>query len=164
MTNLELELLKDEDALNIETVFPEIHSIWRPQAVSEAIFYTKAYARGEYRTGEIFFITVDKKRVGMTGYFLKENISDTAGLRWHGIVPSMRNKGYSLEAIRLVAERVISREPAIKYLSESVPLDRPEILEYFKKIGFSEWNDPEKAIDYTSVSDVRIKLDDLIKP
>jgi hypothetical protein len=103
------------------------------------------------------------RKIGITGYFLKELSPDTAGLRWHGIVQEERGYGYSTMALKLVADRIASTHKAIKYLAEALPTYRKDALGYFKGLGFVEWNDTEKEVDYASVVNLRVEISRLME-
>ena len=84
--------------------------------------------------------------MGLTGWWQDENIADTIRLRWHGIIPSERGKGYSDEALSLLTKHLHEVLPSqYKYVSESLSTGRelaPKIKRHFERLGFVVFDDP----------------------
>lgn len=131
--------------------FPELNLIWEIPALqanareSYEKWDTKKYD-GE-TDGEIFSIVEDNTAIGIIGWFEYGKIPDVLRLRYYGIVPSRRGKGYGEVAMKLFLEHLNSvAPPQYAWLSESVTLGRkvaPKIVAHFKSMGFVEFEDPD---------------------
>lgn len=79
--------------------------------------------------------------VGITGFYRPVPDDETRiGLRWHGIVPEHRGKGYSDLAVDAVCRVAVSYHPCATEIVEYVPLaDRANghrLRAYFERLGF----------------------------
>jgi ribosomal protein S18 acetylase RimI-like enzyme len=131
--------------------FPELNLIWEVPAL-------QAQARESYEewgdsrkpeesTGEIFAVLEGEEAVGIIGWFEYDKAgADIARLRYYGIIPSRRGRGFAEKAMRLLLERLAEAAPArYLWLAESVSTERaaaPLVLAHFKKMGFEEFTDP----------------------
>ena len=128
---------------------PELNTIWEIPALQNQ-------ARESYEewgliktesTGEIFSINENGVPIGIIGWFEYDEVfPDVLRLRYYGIVPSRRGRGYGEEAMRLLLDHLArSAPPRYSFLAESVTLCRavaPSIIAHFKRMGFVEFDDP----------------------
>lgn len=76
----------------------------------------------------------------------------TLALRWHGVVPAHRGRGYSEAAFEVVRQEAIQANPAVKLLVELVPLadalKADRLLWHFRALGFSPAGEPMDATEF----------------
>lgn len=82
----------------------------------------------------------DIEIVGVTGFFfvneyIGNRVNQHAVLRWHGVIPKFRSKGYSQTALTLI-QKYIRENHSAKYLHEVSETSNP--VQYFTKLGFVE--------------------------
>ena len=133
--------------------FPELNGIWEVDVLQKQAresyeqWDTKKY-EGE-TDGEIFAICFRSEVIGIIGWFEYGDVLDTLRLRYYGIVPSKRGKGYGEEAMRLFLGHLsIAAPPQYCWISESVSINRkvaPRIIAHFKGMGFAEFDDQTAA-------------------
>lgn len=130
---------------------PELNSIWElPPLQREARESYEQYGDPLYpdeSSGEIFSIDEDGSPIGIIGWFEYGEFPDVVRLRYYGIVPSKRGKGFGEEAMSLFLKSLSKNAPPhAVFLAESVTLGRGAIAEktiaHFKKMGFEEFDDP----------------------
>lgn len=132
--------------------FPELNEIWEVSALQKQA--RESYEEWDIRkypkegSGEIFSINKGRKAIGIIGWFTYDKASRTIiRLRYYGIVPSQRRKGYGEKAMTLFLERLSAVvPPRYLWLSESVSLNRTNasrIIAHFESIGFQKFNDPK---------------------
>lgn len=112
----------------------QMHEIWPEPYASPA---AAAYAE-DWTSGQIFLLIVDWEIVGVTGFFLDSD-SDCIYLRWTGIVPKHRRKGYAAAALMALRERLKPAHAGRK-LVELVPDNEygVPVKQFFLAQGFQE--------------------------
>lgn len=127
--------------------YPALKAIWPPlsQAIAEEATEETLAAEED----GIFLIKKDNQVIGMSGYFIIDN-PEEAYLRWHGIIPSERQKGYSKEALTLILQEVQKDIPEAKRLVELVPVTEYSgyLIEHFERLGFKPRGTPQ-TMDWT---------------
>ena len=121
------------------TAYPQLRTIWpahfteiAEEAAQDAIAHMPF---GD--VGGLYLVKLGDQVIGITGFFYCESEFEPF-LRWHGIIPAERGKGYSREAMRLVAARLKAKLPNARGLTELVPqnADGPGIAAHFARLGF----------------------------
>ena len=105
--------------------------------------HTRQWETDEDESGEILIASIASVIVGVTGWYRMS--TRDAGLRWHGVVPSERHKGYSRQMIDLVC-RTLPRK--IRHVYEVTR--NPESRDAFCQCGFDVMTDPviiQRAVD-----------------
>jgi L-amino acid N-acyltransferase YncA len=122
-------------------IWPEPYASIAREAVTEHLA-----EQDDYDIGGIYLIKEDSDVIGITGYFLYDTEATVLGLRWHGLVPEQRGKGYSPRILGMVLIEALARHPRAETLIELVPVTTyGETLEpHFKKMGFTPVGDTEK--------------------
>ena len=127
---------------------PELNHIWEVPSIQESAktSYERWGLGCRKSTGKIFSVNLDDKIIGVTGWFtFDETFPDVLRLRYHGIIASMRGRGYGEETMRLLLQHLSHIAPSqYLWLAESVSLSRelaPKIVAHFKKMGFAEFDD-----------------------
>lgn len=81
------------------------------------------------------------KVVGITGFFFVNEVLDNgvikqhAVLRWHGVKPEFRGKGYSTHTLSLIRQ-YLKENHDVQYIHETTVTDQP--VEYFTILGFRQ--------------------------
>jgi hypothetical protein len=119
---------------------PQLQNIWPAEFLvlaEEATRETVAddMPRGDF--GGLYLIAKDGRVIGITGYFYVNSVEEPY-LRWHGIVPEERGRGYSQQAMALVVGRIKAKIPQAKGLTELVPQTAygESVARHFAKLGF----------------------------
>lgn len=112
-----------------------LRSIWRDDLAAIAAMHTRQWESDENESGAILTASVAGVIVGMTGWYRMSKAA--AGLRWHGIIPSERNKGYSRQMIDLVCETLPRK---IRHVYEVTR--NPASRDAFCRCGFDAMTDP----------------------
>lgn len=91
--------------------------------------------------------------VGITGFFRPVPGDETRiGLRWHGIVPEHRGKGYSELAVDAVCRVAVCYHPCATEIVEYVPLancaNGDSLRAYFERLGFVADATPQDASNF----------------
>ena len=117
---------------------PELNTIWTPELSATAALHTKSWEDHDSRTesGEVLVAYVNGQPVGGTGWYLMGD--NEAGLRWHGVLPPHRRKGYSRIMIELACKRLPS---SIRKVYECTR--NPKSIAAFRACGFEVLTDPE---------------------
>lgn len=90
--------------------------------------------------GEVFLICEENKIIGITGYYYTE-IKTILGLRWHGIIPEFRLKGYSTKALNELILIIKEKNILCEYIQELIPEKRfDELSKFFIKNDFVQHN------------------------
>lgn len=92
-----------------ETLFEfknELHSIWSFDLAKIAAAHTKQWETDRNESGGVLTAYVEGAIVGVTGWYRMTDAE--AGLRWHGVLPSARQNGYSRQMIDLVCQEMPS--------------------------------------------------------
>lgn len=119
--------------------YPQLRTIWpahfteiAEEAAQEAIAHMP-FAD----VGGLYLVKFGDQVIGITGFFYCESEFEPF-LRWHGIIPAERGKGFSREAMRQLVARVKARLPDARGLTELVPqnADGPGIAAHFARLGF----------------------------
>lgn len=89
----------------------------------------------------VFLIELDSVVVGITGFFQPDAGDATSiALRWHGVIPTHRGRGYSEAAFEAVRQLAIQENPEAKRIVELVPMADPvksdRLLRHFRALGF----------------------------
>lgn len=142
---------------------PRLNYIWQIQAMQERAEKSYCEWDTEDKTGEIFLILKNKSPIGITGWWPDEKIHELLRLRWHGILPEERGRGYSETALTLLLQRLSSiAPPQYLYLSESVSIkrvDAAQVQRHFEKLGFKAFDDPTYGNNgYGKVQSLRVRL------
>jgi RimJ/RimL family protein N-acetyltransferase len=131
--------LQDITDGNPFTEHPQLRAIWpaefteiAEEAAQEAIAHMP-FAD----VGGLYLVMKGDRVIGITGFFYCESETEPF-LRWHGIIPGERGKGYSREAMLLLLARVRAKLPGARGLTELVPQnsDGPGIAAHFARLGF----------------------------
>lgn len=126
--------------------YPQLANIWEVPYLQERALKSYMNWSPQEKTGEIFLIKDNDRVVGLTGWWSDEKIKDTIRLRWHGVVLDERRKGYSDQALRLLAQHLHEILPeTYKYISESLSIQRyyaDQVRAHFEKLGFQVFDDP----------------------
>lgn len=97
-------------------IWPAEFHVVAEEATREAV--TLEMPRGDI--GGLYLIVNVGEVIGLTGFFYVDGVEELY-LRWHGIVPTERGRGYSRLAIQLLVERIKAKLPFAKGLTELVP-------------------------------------------
>lgn len=139
--------------------FPQLRAVWpdpKLQALAEEATIEEVDRLSQHvKTGPIFLVvhvdeaTKAQRVVGITGFFIYDETGLNLGLRWHGIVPDERGKGFSriaLEQVRDIARQAV---PGAERLIELIPCtpDRADIEPYFRAMGFKP-HGPEETHEW----------------
>lgn len=117
---------------------PHLKNIWEEKELQErAEGSIERFNENEQENGKIFLIKLNNQIIGITGYYFTED-KNCIGLRWHGIIPTMRDRGCSTEALNLLWEYLKTNEFNVKYVQEFAPSNDVRTIEYFEKIGFKK--------------------------
>lgn len=141
MSEVKLQALTRHEAENILEILPNLQDIWeRPKAKELVVLSTIRWGT-ENSAGQIYLIQTaqDNTPIGIIGYFPTQNHDKALSMRWHGILKEYRGNKYAYKAMCLMVDDIKKKYPGeYAYLCESAPLDRPELIEHFKKISFKE--------------------------
>lgn len=116
------------------TQYPVLRKIWKGGANNFNLMAKEAtedYRLNTAETGGIFLVIVDSCLVGITGYFLVDN---HAVMRWHGIIPQHRGKGYNRDIMGCLLSIIRRTNPEVVALHEVTMTIDP--IESFEKLGF----------------------------
>lgn len=134
------------------TQYPQLRAIWpahftdiAEEAAQDAIAHMP-FAD----VGGLYLVKLGDQVIGITGFFYCESEFEPF-LRWHGIIPAERGKGYSREAMRQVAARIKAKLPEARGLTELVPQneDGPAIAAHFERLGFVK-SGPAETYDWST--------------
>ena len=162
-----LHKLSPPENFNLFNQIPNLNQIWEiPSLQQEAReSYEEWGCDGGDSTGEIFSIHENGKVIGITGWYTyDETFPDTLRLRYYGIIPSKRGKGFGEIAMQLLLQHLSQVvAPQYTWFAESVSIHRvvaPRIIDHFKKIGFTEFDDPNYKghASYGPVQSLRIRI------
>lgn len=139
--------LENPENFYILEKYPKLKNIWENVTLQNRALKSIIDWNPKEKTGEIFLIKKDFEIIGVTGWFVDNNILDTVRMRWHGIIPEERGKGYSEKALDLLCSHIRKTVPKqYKYISESYTKDSEfsyKIRKHFEKVGFvEEFYDP----------------------
>lgn len=122
-----------------KTLFEEFHklsSIWSGGLSLTAAEATKKWENNHLETGWVYTFHFGSSVVGISGWH--QQSPTEAGLRWHGVVPEFRNKGFS----RIMLDTVICLLPRdVKAIYEVTR--NPESKDSFCKCGFTVVTDKD---------------------
>lgn len=110
----------------------------------------------DWNSGQIYQIIADDAIVGVTGYFLDAH-STSVYLRWTGILPEYRRKGYASKALT-VLRSALSYDYAGRKLVELVPDNEygVAVKKFFLSQGFQEdpdvYTPPNECSDWPTVA------------
>ena len=136
--------------------YPQLNTIWSPEmtALAQEAIDESFVAKNEfsYEIGEIYLIKDGSDVVGITGFFPYEydaNFLDSihrVGLRYHGLIPEYRGKGYSPEIIRQLLVAIINKYPNAETLIELAPVNEYGDIQkkHFERLGFVTTGPSEK--------------------
>ena len=116
----------------LRTIWPAHFTAIAEEAAQEAIGHMPY---GD--VGGLYLVKLGDQVIGITGYFFCVSEFEPF-LRWHGIIPAQRGKGFSRAAMQLLVEKVKANVPAARGLTELVPQneDGPGIAAHFARLGF----------------------------
>jgi len=119
---------------------PQLCGIWPEKYTSVAAeATTDCFALNE---SGLFLVKQNSAVVGVTGYWPfngKSSKKETElGLRWHGLIPSVRGKGHSRKIIHQLLLAAEKTHPNAKTLIELVPVDAygAALIPLFTALGF----------------------------
>ena len=115
---------------------PVLRSIWRADLADLAAMHTQQWETDDDESGAILIASVAGAIVGLTGWYRMS--TRDAGLRWHGVVPAERNKGYSRQMIDLVCQSLPRK---IRHVYEVTR--NPASRDAFCRCGFAVMTDPK---------------------
>ncbi|MBU9200025.1 hypothetical protein KTD31_01235 [Burkholderia multivorans] len=146
-----------EEHPQLRTIWPaEFHVIAEEATVDTVV---EDMPRGDI--GGLYLVTKCAQVIGITGFFYVDSIEEPY-LRWHGIVPAERGRGYSRLALQLVVARIKAKIPNAKGLIELVPQTLTDygvgIGRHFAALGFVENGDLE-TYDWSSYTWQPVRLD-----
>lgn len=153
-----LEEIKDLDPF---TKYPQLKTIWPDpfNAIMQEAYYEDLLLKSfhpHFDLGNMSYIkSEDGTVIGITGMFI---IPDSGNyepinpnleegyLRWHGIIPEERRKGYSELAMTLLLTDITSKYKHFKNIIELVPQTEYgiHIEAHFKHLGFTKVGEKEK--------------------
>lgn len=116
--------------------WPQLQSIWRAELAAIAAYHTRQWETDADESGDILLAYVGDTLIGITGWY-RLDMSE-AGLRWHGVMPSFRKRGYSRRMIDLVCKHL---PPEIDWVYEITR--NPESRDAFCLCGFQVVTDAE---------------------
>ncbi len=122
---------------------PVLRTIWRDDLADLAAMHTRQWETDDDESGAILIASIAGVIVGITGWYRMS--TRDAGLRWHGIVPGERNKGYSRQMIDLVCQTLPRK---IRHVYEVTR--NPASRDAFCRCGFEVMTDPkiiQRAVD-----------------
>ena len=131
MCNVRLVLC---DRLPTHTLFectPELQTIWKPELSALAALHTKAWETDPRESGEVLIAKIEDTVIGVSGWY--QMSSTEGGLRWHGVLPKHRKKGYSKQIIELVCNRLPASIQKVYEITRN-PLSKDS----FCRCGFAE--------------------------
>lgn len=119
--------------------YPQLRSIWPAEftAIAEESAREAIAHRPFTDIGGLYLVVRDDQVIGITGFFYCESETEPY-LRWHGIIPAERGKGYSRAALQLLLRQITDKLPTARGLTELVPQnqDGPGISKHFARLGF----------------------------
>lgn len=110
----------------------------------------------DWNSGQIYQIFAEDAFVGITGYFLDDH-STSIYLRWTGILPEYRRKGYAAKALTLLRS-ALSHDYAGRKLVELVPDNEygAAVKQFFLSQGFQEdpdvYTPPNECSDWPTIA------------
>lgn len=141
MSQIDLVLVNQP---NSSILYPKLKTIWPEPYASEAFQCLDE----DYEDGQIFYIKLNNKVIGMTGYWQDHSFSsDLVHLRWTGIIKKYRGKGYARDALIQLARLIkgahlafgdLSFMPCLVELIPDNEYGRTIVAPFFKKLGFEE--------------------------
>lgn len=134
---------------------PQLRTIWEDRGWAD---HVEADTLSDLAKGDAdpasnrVFLVCDQSGavVGITGFYLlpKRQI----GLRWHGIVPEWRGRGYSklafLQVCRIARETTNALDVA-EYVEMADP-KAESLIDHFKALGFKTYREPADCATYPS--------------
>jgi RimJ/RimL family protein N-acetyltransferase len=143
------------------TAHPQLRTIW-PAHFTEIAEDAAQDAIAHMPFGDVgglYLVKLGNRVIGITGFFYCESETEPF-LRWHGIIPAERRKGYSREAMRQVAARIKGKLPDARGLTELVPQneDGPAIAAHFEQLGFVK-SGPAEMYDWSTHPWQPVRLD-----
>ncbi|WP_434716193.1 hypothetical protein [Paraburkholderia sp. A3RO-2L] len=146
-----------EEHPQLRTIWPAEFHVIAEEATVETV--VDEMPRGD--VGGIYLITNDSQVIGITGFFYVDSL-DEPYLRWHGIVPAERGRGYSRLALQLVVERIKAKIPNARGLTELVPQTMTDygagIGAHFAALGFVKSGELERY-DWSPYAWQPVRLD-----
>lgn len=124
---------------------PALRTIWAPALGLHAETDTVAdLALGRDRDphhNNIYLIQNESGQVvGVTGFYQPMNDPEVLGLRWHGIIPEYRGRGYSHASIEAVCLIAATQNQNAKSIIEYVSMDDAEeaakLAKHFQNLAF----------------------------
>lgn len=121
--------------------YPQLRTIWASSFKEMA----EEASEADSGTGQVLLIVKDDTEViGITGVFDDDDLwPGDILLRWHGIVPQLRGKGYGRDALELLITHVCHHfYPERRRLVEFVPHTdngRKNIAPFFKRCNFVDY-------------------------
>ena len=103
--------------------YPLLQTIWPEPLGFRARYDTVASLEAIDDTdfGAVYLILLAGDVVGLTGYYLLDDAGHQLGLRWHGLVPAQRGRGYSGQIVQQLLALIRQAYPAARGLIELIP-------------------------------------------
>jgi len=131
--DLSLEPITSENyPLVKEELFLLVEKIWTKKESSDNAKDSIERWHKNSESGLYFFVSIDKKRIGITGYWPIKNAKGTFGLRHHGTIV----KGTGKLSLDLLIKEIRKREKEFVHLIELIPGGREDLISKFKGWGF----------------------------
>lgn len=114
-------------------------TIWCGEHSHHLVESYKYWLETPDETGQFFKIVSDECVIGITGYWLIDDVS--AGLRWHGIIPLFQKSGAGSTALQLLIKELPAN---VKQLHELTITKKPQA--FFKNNDFKLNTNPEDIV------------------
>jgi hypothetical protein len=141
------EILVSEFNSEKHDLFELIDLIWtKPENANNAKHSVQRWATAAVtnkpESGKYFYIIQNKRKIGITGYFIPDKLNGDFGLRHHGTTV----KGTGKLALDLLVDYLKNNYGKdYKRLIELVPAGHPEIINKFESWGFQLSDQPIPA-------------------
>ena len=140
--------------------YPQLLTIWPEPSNSNmqegyGLDIENSILQPEIDYGLMYLVCLGEEVVGLTGLFIEYGDGysypynpelQSAYLRWHGIIPSLRGQGYAKEALTLMLREARFKYPSLTTLIELIPQTyySESIVHFFRKMGFFAVGQSEK--------------------
>ena len=114
-------------------------TIWCGEHSHHLVESYNDWVKNPDESGQFFKVVSDDCVIGITGYWLIDEIS--AGLRWHGIIPLFQKSGAGSTALKLLIKELPT---GIIQLHELTLTKKPQ--EFFKNNDFKLNTNPEDIV------------------
>jgi GNAT superfamily N-acetyltransferase len=115
---------------------PYLRSIWRDDLADIAAVHIRQWETDPAESGNILIASAGGAIVGITGWYRMS--PRAAGLRWHGVVPEARKRGYSRQMIELACNDMPGKIRHVYEVTRNL-----ESRDAFCRCGFEVMTDPK---------------------